>query len=137
MLSSTDLLPEITFTTSRSSGPGGQNVNKVDSKVTLRFDVVNSALLNETQRKRILNGLSTRITARGVLILSSQAVRSQLDNKKKVLERLDELLKKALVVQKKRKKTRPSKRAVEKRLKQKKITSEKKDLRRKSTSTKL
>ncbi|HAW53134.1 MAG TPA: aminoacyl-tRNA hydrolase [Flavobacteriales bacterium] len=131
MLSAGDLLSEITFTTSRSSGPGGQHVNKVDSKVTLRFDVKNSELLSESQRNRILAQLSTRISAGGVLVMSSQATRSQLDNKKKVLERFDKLLAKALTIPKKRKKTRPSKSAMEKRLKEKKVLAEKKDRRRK------
>ncbi|MEQ9063048.1 MAG: alternative ribosome rescue aminoacyl-tRNA hydrolase ArfB [Vicingaceae bacterium] len=131
MISSSDLLPEITFTTSRSSGPGGQNVNKVDSKVSLRFDVKNSVLLNEHQRNRLLKQLSSRMNKDGILIMSSQVSRSQLDNKKKVLDRFDALLKKALTIPKKRKKTKPSKGAIERRLKTKRVTKEKKERRRK------
>ncbi|MEQ8325486.1 MAG: alternative ribosome rescue aminoacyl-tRNA hydrolase ArfB [Vicingaceae bacterium] len=131
MISSSDLLPEITFTTSRSSGPGGQNVNKVDSKVSLRFDVKNSVLLNEHQRNRLLKQLSSRMNKDGILIMSSQVSRSQLDNKKKVLDRFDALLKKALTIPKKRKKTKPSKGAVERRLKTKRVNKERKERRRK------
>ena len=131
MLNSEDLQAEITFTTSRSSGPGGQNVNKVDSKVTLRFDVKNSELLSEEQKSLLLKKLITRLNKYGVLILSSQASRSQLSNKKTVLERFDQILEKAFTVQKPRKKRKPSKSAIEKRLKEKRELKEKKERRRK------
>lgn len=130
MLNSSDLLPEITFTTSRSSGPGGQHVNKVESRVTLRFDVVNSQLLSDRQKMIIQKKLSGRITKIGELVMHSQAGRSQADNKKRLLERLDKLLQKALTPMKKRKKTRPSKGAVEKRLKTKRENKEKKERRK-------
>ncbi len=77
------LVSEIKFQTSRSSGPGGKNVNKTNSKVTLRFDVANSFVLTEEEKEIILVKLSSRLTSEGELILSSQEKRSQLQNKKK------------------------------------------------------
>jgi ribosome-associated protein len=125
------LIGELVFTTSRSSGPGGQNVNKVNSKVTLRFDVVNSALLSAKEKDIILKKLATKITNEGVLVLNAQESRSQLQNKEDVMVNFDRLLKKAFEKKKARKKTKPSKSAVAKRIKGKKQTSEKKKWRQK------
>jgi ribosome-associated protein len=125
------LIGELVFTTSRSSGPGGQNVNKVNSKVTLRFDVVNSALLSTEEKDIILKKLATKITNEGVLVLNAQESRSQLQNKEDVMANFDSLLKKAFEKKKARKKTKPSKSAVAKRIKSKKQTSEKKKWRQK------
>lgn len=130
MLSSSDLLSEITFSTSRSSGPGGQSVNTTDSKVTLRFDVRKSTLLSEGQKSRLLLKFSNRMSKEGVVIISSQVSRSQLDNKKKVLQRFDALLKKAFQETKKRRRSRPSRGAIERRLKDKRVNKEKKDRRK-------
>jgi ribosome-associated protein len=130
-ISSADLLVELMFSTSRSSGPGGQNVNKVNSKVTIRFDVQKSSILNETEKALLLRKLAQKLTTEGVLVISSQDNRSQLENKEAVLAKLDGILKKAFEKKKKRKKTKPSKAAVEKRIGQKKKDSEKKKWRQK------
>lgn len=125
-----DLEKELIFSTSRSSGPGGQNINKVNTKVTLRFDVNNSSFLNQEEKEIIAKKLSSKLTKDGMLILSSQEKRSQIQNKATVLNKLENLLNRALVRKKKRKPTKPSKSAVEKRLKEKKIQSEKKKWRK-------
>lgn len=117
---------EITFTTSRSSGPGGQNVNKVNSKVTLSFHVTLSEILTEEEKAIITQKLSSRLTKEGVLILSAQDKRSQLQNKEAVMAKFDELLHKAFIKKKKRKVTKPSKSSVQNRINKKKQHSEKK-----------
>jgi ribosome-associated protein len=122
---------EIVFTTSRSSGPGGQNVNKVNSKVTLKFDVVHSALLTEQEKITLGSKLSRHLTKEGVLLLMAQDKRSQLENKETVLSKFDRLLTKAFEKKKVRKSTKPSKGAVQKRIKSKKELSEKKKWRQK------
>ena len=103
-----NLLSELVFTTSRSSGPGGQNVNKVNSKVTLKFDVINSSKLSEEEKELIMKKLATKITKDGILVLTSQDKRSQLQNKEEVLLRLDQLLVKAFTPKKSRKATKPT-----------------------------
>jgi ribosome-associated protein len=125
------LSSEIAFTTSRSSGPGGQNVNKVNSKVTLKFDVINSTLLTDEEREMLSSKLSRHLTKEGVLLLTAQEKRSQLENKGAVLLKLERLLAKAFEKKKIRKSTKPTKSAVQKRIKSKKETSEKKKWRQK------
>lgn len=125
------LAHELEFTTSRSSGPGGQNVNKVNSKVTLKFDVTQSQVLTPDEKELLIQKLSSRLTNEGVLILSAQDKRSQLDNKEAVVAKFDKLLAKAFEPKKKRKPTRPSKASVRKRIEGKKLQSEKKKWRRK------
>src|SRR6476659_9675040 len=87
---------ELSFVTSRSGGPGGQNVNKLETRVTVRFDVAGSPSLTEEQRAKILERLATRITRAGVLQVTSQKHRTQADNREAALERFAELLREAL-----------------------------------------
>lgn len=122
---------EITFQVSRSSGPGGQNVNKVNSRVVLRFDVMSSGLLTNDQKALLLTRLSGRLSKEGVLLLPAQESRSQSRNKEDALRKFDELLKEAFTPVKKRRKTKPSKGSKEKRMKHKKSHSEKKQWRKK------
>jgi ribosome-associated protein len=117
---------EAEFLTSRSSGPGGQNVNKVNSKVTIKFDIPNSQLLTPEEKEIILNKLSSQLTKDGVLIVSAQDKRSQLDNKEAAIAKFEAVINKAFVKKKARKTTKPSKGAVQKRIKKKKEVSEKK-----------
>ena len=121
---------ELTFKTSRSSGSGGQHVNKVESKVELNFDVVKSELLMDEQKLLIQERLSNRINKEGILQIVVEAGRSQHQNKEIAIERFFELVGKALKKQKKRKPTKPSKAAKMKRLKEKKELSERKERRR-------
>jgi ribosome-associated protein len=126
---SKDLASELVFTTSRSNGPGGQNVNKVNSKVTLKLDVTNSMALSEDQKAVIKRKLATRMTNEGVLILTAQDSRSQLQNKEEVVSKLNQLLVVAFTPRKARKATKPTKAAAHKRINQKKRHSQKKEWR--------
>jgi ribosome-associated protein len=131
ILKDRDFSPELTFSASRSSGPGGQNVNKVSTRVELRFDVNGSGLLTAEEKSIILTVLAKRINSAGELILMAQIDRSQLKNKEKVTEKFYTLLTKALTPVKKRKPTRPSMAAKEQRLEEKQARSEKKERRKK------
>lgn len=131
ILQNRDFLPELQFSASRSSGPGGQNVNKVNSRVELRFSVSQSALLNDNEKDILLKKLKNRINSDGELLITVQADRSQLKNKEEAIEKFLELIAKALTPRKPRKSTRPTKASVEKRLETKKQLSEKKLFRRK------
>lgn len=127
-----DLLgSELTFTTSRSSGPGGQNVNKVNSKVSLNFDVSHSEILSAEEKEVISRKLSSRMTKEGVLLLTAQDKRSQLQNKEAVILKLNKLLTGAFQKKKLRKATKPSKGSIQDRIKVKKQISEKKKWRQK------
>ncbi|HET9943135.1 MAG TPA: alternative ribosome rescue aminoacyl-tRNA hydrolase ArfB [Terriglobia bacterium] len=110
---------EIEFIASRSGGPGGQNVNKVSSRITLRFDLQQTAALNEEQRARIHSRLSSRISKEGVLQVTSQRTRSQDLNREDAVERFAELIRYALREEKKRVKTRATHASKEERLKEK------------------
>jgi ribosome-associated protein len=124
------LYTELTFKTSRSGGAGGQNVNKVSSKVELIFDVDNSAQFTEEQKEIIFLKLANRIDNEGLLHLQCDETRSQLKNKEMVFERFLNLIKLALIPVKKRKPSKPSKSSIKKRLDSKKKLSDKKDSRR-------
>ena len=125
------LFKELQFKAVRSSGAGGQHVNKVSSKVELSFDLLNSQSLSENERILLLKNLSNRLTKESVLQLSSGESRSQHTNKEKVIKRFFSLLDKGLIVPKKRKPKQISRAQKQKRLNLKKKHSEKKGLRKK------
>ncbi len=125
----TDFSSEWKFTMSRSSGKGGQNVNKLSTKVELHFDYLNSSILNEEQKSLVTKKLATYINKDGILKITSQEDRSQLLNKKNTIEKFYELLERAFKKKKKRIPTKRSKQSQLKRLKSKKIHSEKKKIR--------
>ena len=110
---------ELSFTASLSSGPGGQNVNKVNTRVTLWFDVANSQSLSVSQKDRILSRLTTRVNKKGVLRVVSQKYRSQAANRETALERFVELLREALKEEKPREKRKVSRAAKQRRLDEK------------------
>lgn len=112
-------LEELSFTASHSSGPGGQNVNKVSSRVTLWFDLVNSPSLSPEQKDLIARRLATRIGKDGVLRVICQQTRSQLENRELAIERFAQILRDAMKQVPVRKKTRVSKGAKLRRLEEK------------------
>lgn len=126
MLDKETILKELQFKAIRSSGPGGQHANKVSSKVELTFDLENSAGLSENEKSRISKKLTSKLTKEGALLLQCDESRSQHKNKDLVIKRFFDVLETALIVKKKRKASKPSKSAIEKRLKSKKVNAEKK-----------
>jgi len=110
---------EISFAASRSGGPGGQNVNKVSTRVTLSFDVANSPVLSEEQKRKILGALGGRINKDGLLRIVSQRTRSQELNRADVTERFADLVRKALTPKRARIRTRITIAARERRLNKK------------------
>ena len=125
------LINEVKYKTSRSSGKGGQHVNKVETRVELHFDVEKSYVLNEDEKAIIREKLSNRISNAGILQVVSQAKRSQLLNRENATDKFIHLIEQALIPQKERIPTKPSKGMVRKRLKAKKQQSEKKAMRQK------
>ena len=117
-------LAELSFRFSRSSGPGGQHVQKTSTRVELLFDVANSPSLTDAQRERVLKRLATYIDTTGTLHLSSQSERSQHRNREEVVKRFAEIMREALRRRKRRKKTRPTAASREKRLRAKHKRSE-------------
>jgi len=115
---------ELNFKAVRSSGAGGQNVNKVSSKMVLIFDVVASQGLNDEEKQQLQTKLKTKISQENLLILTCDEDRSQLKNKRIIIKRFFEILEKALVIPKVRKATRVTKGANEKRIKEKKKAGE-------------
>lgn len=125
------LISELNYKAVRSSGAGGQNVNKVSSKVVLSFDLKDSHALTDEEKVVLEKNLSSRLTTDSILILNCDEDRSQLRNKEIVTKRFLELIKKGLIVQKTRKETKIPKSAIRKRIKNKKNTSQLKQNRRK------
>ncbi|HEX3384044.1 MAG TPA: alternative ribosome rescue aminoacyl-tRNA hydrolase ArfB [Mucilaginibacter sp.] len=130
--SKADLQKEITFKASRSGGKGGQNVNKVSTKVELLFDIAQSALFTDEEKQLLLQKLQPRLNRDGHVQVMSEEERSQFMNKEKALEKLHLILVRALHQPKKRKATKPSKAAKAARLAGKKVQSAKKENRRKN-----
>ena len=124
-----EIRSELKFTMSRSGGPGGQSVNKLNTKVTLKWDVKNANALSDDQRSKLMIKLANLINNEGELVLTAQETRSQVKNKEDVIRKLEVLIKNAFVIQKTRKRTKPTKASVKKRLNNKKKLSDKKKLR--------
>jgi ribosome-associated protein len=131
MLNQELLVSELSFKATRSSGSGGQHVNKVSSKIELTFDVLESSVLNEEQKELLLKNLKTRLTKDNVLMLQCGESRSQHKNKELVIKRFLEIIKKALIVPKKRKPTKTPRAVIKKRLDNKRKQANKKATRKK------
>lgn len=117
-------LSELSYRFSRSSGPGGQHVQKSDTRVELLFDVANSPTLTEVQRAKILDRLRGYIDTAGLLHLTAQSERSQLRNREEVTARFQTLMRQALKTRKRRKATRPSAASRERRIRKKRHRSQ-------------
>lgn len=129
-IASRDFLPELQFQTSRSSGPGGQNVNKLETRVTLRFNIENSNVFSEEEKEVLLKKWAKQLTNEGDILISSEVYRTQLRNKDEVISKFRKAVEEAFTVPKPREKTKPSKGAIEKRLTSKKNHSDKKEMRK-------
>lgn len=123
---------EYTIEFARSGGPGGQNVNKVSSKAQLRWNVGASAVLNDEQKMRVREKLANRLTNNDEILVTAEDERSQAQNREQVIARFQEMIVQALVIPKKRRPTKPTRSSKEKRLQSKKITSERKKMRKNS-----
>lgn len=125
-----DYLPELTFTTSRSSGPGGQHVNKLETRVTLRFKPADSYVLTGEEKEHLLKKWSAKLTNDGFFVINSEKYRTQLRNKEDTIIKLRQAIAKAFTIPKVRKATKPSKASIRKRIDGKKKLSEKKNRRK-------
>lgn len=114
---------ELHFSFMRSSGPGGQNVNKVETAVLLRFNVLNSSSINQDIRVRLLEKYCNKLTKEGDLLIKANSFRTQDRNKQDAIERLVAMIKSAVYPPKKRKKTKPTKASKERRLEKKRLHS--------------
>lgn len=123
-------LDELRFETSRGGGPGGQNVNKVSTRVTLRFDVEGSPSLSDAARAVLREKLASRLTTAGELVLHASEHRDQPRNRAAAIARFTNLLTEALTPEKKRRETRPTRGSVERRIRERKRRSELKRQRR-------
>ena len=121
---------EIEFEFTRASGPGGQHVNRVQTAVKLRFDIRHSTILPESVKQRLSKLAGNKVTNEGILVIEARNHRTQARNKAEALERLQELINRAAIRPKKRRATKPSKAARERRLKSKKARSDIKRQRR-------
>lgn len=124
------IIAELQFKAVRSSGAGGQNVNKVSSKVVLTFNLTSSQSLSEEEKLLLSEKLKTKLTSEGLLILNCDEDRSQVKNKEIVIKRFLKLIQNALIIPKKRKPTKIPRSVIEKRLKSKRTTSERKQNRK-------
>ncbi len=131
MVSEEDLLKEVSYKAIRSSGSGGQHVNKVSSKVELSFPLEDSKVLTEEQKEQLRNSLSNRLTKDGILILQCGTSRSQHKNKELVTQRFLEIIEKGLHIKKSRKPTKIPKAVKIKRLKNKRLQADRKANRKK------
>ncbi len=125
------LLQELQFRAMRSGGPGGQHANKVSSKVELSFNLKDSRSLNTSEKERLILFFKSRVSQAGILVLQCDETRSQHQNRALLIKRLLQLLEKGLKKPKPRKQTRPTQRAVLKRLETKSKQAKKKELRQK------
>ncbi len=130
-MNSIELIKELHFKATRSSGAGGQHVNKVSSKIELFFDLENSAQFSEEEKSLLLKNLATRLTKENILILTCDESRSQHKNKEIAIQRFLAIITQGLIIPKKRKPTKPSKASVRRKAENKKKISVKKALRKK------